>query len=48
MPDGSDHGSGEFWAQATANREVVKAIAYAIDRSTEAVLPKERRLGESE
>ncbi len=25
----------EFWAQATANRQVVKAIAYAIDRGDE-------------
>jgi len=25
----------QFWAQATANREVIKAIAYAIDRGDE-------------
>lgn len=25
----------EFWAQATSNREVIKAIAYAIDRGDE-------------
>ena len=25
----------QFWAEATANREVVKAIAYAIDRGDE-------------
>ena len=25
----------EFWAEATANRKVIKAIAYAIDRGDE-------------
>ena len=28
-----------FWREATSNREVVKAIAYAIDRSVDALVP---------